>query len=72
MDKTEYLERIQADRKAVWEDIRRAKIAMGKAEERGNKKRASELQAVLGILEIMLDMLDAIEKDVEETNGGTQ
>lgn len=72
MDKTEYLKRIQADRKAVWENIRGAKIAMGKAEERGDRQTMNELQAVLGMLEILLDMLDSMEKDVEEVCGGAQ
>ena len=72
MNKEKYMERIQADRKAVWENIRRAKIAMGKAEERGDRQTMNELQAVLGMLEILLDLLDAMEKDVEEVCGGAQ
>ena len=72
MDKAAQLERIQADRKRVWEQIRHAKIVMGTAEERGNKRIVNELQAVLGMLELLLDMLDAMEKDVEEVDGGTQ
>lgn len=58
-------DRAQRVRKRTWEKLREAKNAYARAEERGDYVAMREAKLCEGMLEILLDLIDEIEKETD-------
>ena len=58
-------DRAQRVRKRTWEKLHEAKTAYTNAEERGDTIGMREAKLCEGMLEILLDLIDEIEKETD-------
>lgn len=65
MDRSEHMDYIRRARKWLWGYMRNTKISYGQAETRGDTATMQNLQIRQDMLEVLIDMLDYMEKETD-------